>query len=524
MLLLSCLPIARAEAQTAKPASNIKVEVVPATVEVPTGGRKAKAVAVVRNESGDTLQDVRLSYWADASVTAELDPRKPRSLPPNTDLSWSLTLSRGADDVPVHGSVHLRVDYKVEAKEKQTAVSHVIFGTIDTKEPETETVDPVADVQIKTEMESLDDLSKAWVYLVITSKAKTRLGVSVDAKWPYPVEIDKCRPEPVVIPLEPLATELVSFPIQATKRVSPGKHLIVFDVALTWGDPKRLLTRHVIVTHDVGVSVFGESAAILTVLGVPTLLALPGFLILVTVQLLWEFKLFKSKHDPGQYTLEAKSAPFWMLAVTLSIIVIGGYWLAVDSGFPKYYKLMDLITIWFSSVVLGVAGYGIGMAVRNKGLRQRTIFADDDPLTILRKLLHLGLGTYLTRYDVGTAAAPMVVFLFEPHDEHREMSWVGPPIEVRWQTPAVAANPAADQAAADQAAVAALDAAIQGQLNLANRADPVALANALSAASDSGFFTIAWGQVLNMNSLEEMKTQDLKSRLPAASIIDYGPA
>jgi hypothetical protein len=486
-------------------------------VELPFDGQAVRAVAVLRNGTGADLQHVCLSAWVDANITVKVDPPTGQSLPAHGDLSWSLILCRGSEQAPLHGKIYLRVDYNEPAEKEKPATKHMIFGTIEPKEPDTESIDPVAEAQIQTDLEALNNEGRGWVYLVLTSKTRTPLSVVVAPNWGDSIEpsSDPNVKQPTIQPLAPHATELIAYPVQTKQRVVPGKELIVFDIGLSWGPPAAPLTRRLVATKEVNVGVLGE-AAILTVLGVPTLLFLPGFLILVTVQLLWDFKVLKSKHDSGQFTLEAKSAPFWMLAVTLSMPVLLGYRLWIGRQFPRYYNLADLVTIWFASLVLGGFSYAVVMLVRNYSLGRRSLSEGDEALDVLKKLPNLGLGTSLTRYNLGTAAAPQNVFLFEPPDEHREMSWIGPAVEVRWDNTTIGGLPADQQAAA-----ADLDAAIQAQFNLGDQADPAALADAFRQARDQGFLTIAWGQVGPIDRLTERKTDGLTTRLAAASIINY---
>jgi hypothetical protein len=160
---------------------------------------------------------------------------------------------------------------------------------------------------------------------------------------------DKCTQEfktekiPLNLKLSPHQTSIIPIKITTSDRVPPGKHFLVFDVHFAWSEDGKQLG-NIIVTQEVKVGVLGESE-ILTVLGLPSFLILPGFLMLVTIRLLWNLGIVKSPEPIGEFPLQVEKPDFWVVSITISGIVAVLYPLFTKRNYLDSYGLKDIIVI-----------------------------------------------------------------------------------------------------------------------------------------------------------------------------------
>jgi hypothetical protein len=134
-----------------------------------------------------------------------------------------------------------------------------------------------------------------------------------------------------------------------------GKQLLLFKVRAQSETQNPPRPGAVFATREVDVTVFGESI-ILTVLSVASFFLLPGFLILVTIRLLWGYV------SPRTEVLKATDANFWFLAIGLSILWLLVYPQVTDvfgnrRDLIRGYTSVDIVIVWFASVCVGVVLY-----------------------------------------------------------------------------------------------------------------------------------------------------------------------
>jgi hypothetical protein len=276
-------------------APEVQVEVIPTSVEVPSQG-EAEVLVVARNPITDVLRDVQLTYFTDTGVDVTVEAPSSNVLVPYGALAWTLRLSQTGEG-PVMGTVHLRIDYTWQGEGEAGAVPCVAHGSLEVKSREHEPAEEVAEVQANTALEKLMEHRPGIVYLVVTNKSDvpiqvTKILLSRPEFITYTVDLPEAG-----VTLAP--RELHAFPlkIKVIGKVRPGKHLLLFEVAIEWKKAGRPRTGKAIATHQVEVGILGESE-ILTVLGVPSFLVLPGFLMTMTVGLLWRFVAPRTEDFP----------------------------------------------------------------------------------------------------------------------------------------------------------------------------------------------------------------------------------
>lgn len=418
------------------------IEVLPGEVELPPNGEKVTVILVLHNTGTDTYSEIQPYFFKDsaaANVKVESEPisSDPQRLDPRADLAWKLQLSNEGKD-PISGTIYVELKYKSQVQGSE-AVPRVGFASIKVKSQD---VEELADVHINTTLESLEHEHPGKVYIGITNKSNQWITVKdISSAGPDFISFDtKTTKLPKY--LAPRETQAFQIDINADKKVQPGKHLLVFTIQFEWGDEPKIQKRNLVATQEVKVGVLGEST-LLQLLGVPSFLVLPGFLVLVIWGLLWTMGVRKSKFDTGQFPLQFSQQPanpqFWVVAITFSIIILAVY-IKFYPDFLRIYGLDDIVVIWLvSALVLGVGGYLLIANWRIYFLRQRTPSETDEPIDILEKLDRQELGVFLDVVNVnvkpGDASQTRPAFLLQESADAtvRSTSWVGPGIVVTFK-------------------------------------------------------------------------------------------
>lgn len=435
--ILLTLLIGLAHAESGK----VELEVLPTSVELPSTGKDVQAIVVVRNPTKDALCNVHLSTFSDANVAVKGNEQHLNSLASNAEFAWNIKLSQQQDDL-VSGKVYFRIDYAYRQEKNGQLIPRVSIKSLEVKSHKISPIEQIAGVEVKTTLESLNENRPGIAHLVIKNKS----DVSIQIKNVLPTgpnficfenncsDNSKEKTQGDNILSKSLAshkTLIIPIQIIAKERVQPGKHLLLFDVLLEWQEAGELQTDHLVVTQEVDVGVLGESE-ILKLLGLPSFLLLPGFLIITTIGLLWNLGFLRLKSDIDKFPLEVNTPEFWLISVTLSGLVAFGY-ILTGRNYLESYGLRDIANVWlFSVFALGLGGYLLTMLARNLYISGRTPSEKDGQITILKKLSRQNLGVYLARVGLEIEGQTKHVFLLEPPGSSRDKLWVGPYILVEW--------------------------------------------------------------------------------------------
>jgi hypothetical protein len=411
-------PVA-AEARSAE--SRLTIDVVPQSV-APQPGRSTPVLVIVQN-GGEAAKKVTLS-WVNAAQAriAVADAQPPRTrvtLPEGAERAWQLMISAPAAVAP--GKIFFRVDYTV------VGTSHVATAALEVQSATPTKLEDIAAVEVKTTLESLDEQHAGVVYVLVTNKLATPITV-VDIIASGPDEVTFRGPtDPVMIGAR--QTSALEVDVEANDRVRPGKHLLLFNVHLKWGEAPDTQEAHVITTHQTQIGILGESA-VLTLLGVPSFLFIPGFLILIAIVILWRFRVLRPA-TAQDFPFGAKDAEFWAIAITLSVAMgfiyprVGG----VDylSG---AYGLRDVVAIWLISLAIGLASYLFVMGAMRARHARRTPSDRDDETSVIRKLARQNLGLDCPRFERGQAPATYTGFLVQERNGAQKV-WLSPRILIK---------------------------------------------------------------------------------------------
>lgn len=412
-----------------------ELEFQPSSVSLVIGvGQQATALVVVHNPTNATLREVRLSWLPRPSL--DVQPPSPLTLPvlaPHADYVWTLTIKPshglptfsapkpaavagnvasspgttvlsgppGPPETRIDESLDFLLQYKTPVGGREE--TQVVLKSLTVKTQDLGDLDKALDVQIKTALETLESSESGSIYLVLKNNTARTISVTSiapiakgnafcpDSKTKSPQASG--QPEDDSLPfcftstfpavtLSPYQTVIEELLVRAHQRVKAGKYLLVLQIATQSYEGGVPLRRNVIVSQAVDVNVLGESA-ILKVADLPSFFLLPGALFLLTIAVLWQTKWLQVPPFPPEFPLEWKEPGFWLVSLTLSLLVAILPWLWTGKWyFTNRRGLQDVALLWFASILAGVAAYVAGEWLRNL----RMPAEQDTPLDALRKL------------------------------------------------------------------------------------------------------------------------------------------
>jgi len=330
----------------------VSVEFVPTSVPLPAIGKGAQVTLVLRNPTRDKLTVTQIDVFPepfDQKLIIDFSPST--VVPPENDHAW---LVRLPDSLPYPAPTKLfaRISYRTHA-EKGDSPSRLKIATAVLELPQRalETVESVATGTFVTPIEKLTDGQTAQLYISVTNKSSTAIKVtSIASADVSSFSIKQKTPNfPVVI--EPGTTALFPSTLKAKTRVKPGKASLLMNVSLKWGTNSH---GNLVLSKEVTLGVIGESD-ILTAVGVPSLLLLPGYLIIVAFAAIGVRKQSQTTFE--KWNAIAKPEVL-VLAVTLCWLMKLLYpWMPFSTGrdYTELYGLADIIVVWFMSVIIGAS-------------------------------------------------------------------------------------------------------------------------------------------------------------------------
>lgn len=503
---LLTLPVSTAAASTQPP--DLEIEVTPGSVEIPGEG-DVEVLVVAQNTGGSELKEVRLSWFSDAAVDVAIEPPSSHVLVAYGALTWILRVSRA--EGPVAGRLHLRIDYIWEGEAGANPSPRVAVGSLAVAPRRPEPLRRVAEIGLETALTSLNQHRPGTVYVVVSNTADLPIQIKeISPRGPNFVAFDNPDLKQGVT-LTSGETRSFAHEVQAVGPVRPGKHLLLFDVVLEWEESGCIWTRRRVTTHEVEVGVFGETG-ILTAVGVPSFLILPGVLMLLTVKLLW-----RVDQSQGAFPVQVTSAEAGLIAVTLSLLTAVVYpvvtgWGGVGRNYLEGYELWDVMWVWFGSVVVAAVGYVLvfgtvriwtrGASELAAWRKQRRTPSDEDPVAVLRKLERQGLGLRLPRVRVEIQGKVQRGHLLEPKDGEQETVWVGPKIVVKW--------------------LAGADPALQREVErqLSGEGSPGSLADVLERGRARRELKVVWKRSGRFDGPREVSAPDEETYLEPTVIVE----
>ncbi len=382
----------------------LTITATPATLDLCPGGEAGRVLVVVRNNDARPLRNVCLSAFTNGPVSLDLS-----GVPTQADAGSSrgcaggvalaelasgatlarlmiLKLSRYPATSP---AVYLRADYQAGDQPKTGRATAV--STLDVRAAATPGADALK-LEAKPDFASLHESETGRVVLTMSNGTSDTLKLNATKTIdPTGTKVTPKGDAPSAIP--PNSAVTVNYDIAADEKILPGKRigLIEVDAQTSCGASIRRIA-----SYDVTLGVFGQSD-LLTTVGVPSLLFLPGFLILTLWMLLWRLSGLKvsyfKKSEADEFFVSVKSAEFWLLTITFSLAM---FWLApkvTRVGYQDPYQLLDIARLWGISLAIGLVSYfalltfdRVRQARAAAVTARRTLTGNDDVLTAVEKI------------------------------------------------------------------------------------------------------------------------------------------
>lgn len=512
-LTLGLVLMARAAVGTE--AQDFSLQVTPAAVEIPQGG-DATVMILLQNGSSNVLDDVRLMAFGAALFEVRIESSEDKLVLPKAGVGWMARISTKGSNA-VSGNVYFRVDFSRRAKTGETnsiPVTAVAPVAITTQAPQP--IGEIAEIKIETTGESLNEKRPGTVHVIIKNKANVPLMVDalrikgpgyltieqVETNlWPHTAQHAGAR-NLSQISLKPFESRAMSYRMIPDSRVTPGKQFLVIEAPLSWEKGGYSQSGVVTTTQQIEIGIFGESA-ILAALGIPTFLFLPGFLMLATFGLCYNFR--KTDAEKASYPLKGNTTDFYVVAITLSIVAFAVYpflskaFTSVPRDILGAYGVSDVAVVWLGSVLVGSLAFlllrialWIGQ-IKERRRRAYEFSTDDDEIEFLRKLAVKRREIVLERINLTLGSNTDTAFVIEKADAGKW--WVAPFITLKWTKSGSGTTEAAVTKAIDAgASAAAILHLLESDLN-ANAVDldwkPTAIVTKLQKVDEANLGTQA---------------------------------
>lgn len=431
----------------------------PSTIKL-APNETTRAIVIVNNRTAFTISELRLSN-STAAATITLPATDGISISAKGSTALEIDIKReGA--APVAGSVFIRLDYGSAEPGPAAEPPGVVVAQLEVQDREPDLIEKVATARTETTLDLIQEQREGTIFLVVTNVSSSPLKIkSLKVEMPPFIKI-KSPERPVAAaaaggtssefgvdesglvklpdsfqPLQPQESRPFKFTVTADDSVLPGRHMLLFKIDLEQTKYGYTWQGTLIATHKSNVAVFGESE-VLTALGVPSFLLLPGFLILIAFKFAWTRLAPK-----GQLDMDVKGAEFWMLAVFLSLLAAATYPALTDllgerRDYLAGYGLKDVVRVWFGSVFVAWAFWGLLLASQNIRSRVRALYEpseEDKPVDVLRKLARNRLALRLPQVAVTHGGQEQLVFDITPPlmKPFLSQAWVAPPMLIHWR-------------------------------------------------------------------------------------------
>jgi hypothetical protein len=441
----------------------------------------AISLVTVRNTGNTPVRALRLSVLPSDAARAAFDVSAVRTLAGGAVFTTTFRIHRAGDALQPATAV-VRADGYTGAGPTTAILTttpfHVSAGAYAAPEQ-------VADVQIAGGGTTVTSRDHSIFYVVVRNKTDSTIAIGpvTTASTEFSAGVDSSAHLGADHTASIAARSTASVPMYMTANsaAKSGKETLVVTVPVHWTVGHTPVTGTVVSTHDVDVGVWGESD-LLRVLGIPSFLVLPGFLMLVTFGLLW--KLHPPFKKAGAFSLSAMTPEFWLFGVTISgLFAIAATWTHVDAYLYRY-SIGDVAQVWLLSIAIAAAVYGVwtGLGWLHDSndaahLHAITPLATDDARTVLRRLAADGRPIPTVERTVATTDQ-----LFELRVDPADSSkvWVSPGALTKWLTDAANKAEADDRARLD---------------DLRGGRDPTALADFLDKYVAALALSVRWNTV-----------------------------
>ncbi len=417
------------------------LDVEPATIEGRTVSLAEPIEVEVRLKAGDCdLTDIKLSSFSNDGIVSTIVGGAPDSvsrLAANAEHAWRLRLApaEGGALAPAAISTNVIAAF-TEARDEPR--QRYLFKDIKISAPPTVTVPVLVDIEIKGSLDALSHERPGRLYVIATNKHSRAVQVAIPQVF-GPKFVEFAGPAAGATAAVAYGdAKVFAYDVTATDQVVPGKYPIMVAVSVTAPEG---LSGSLVKSQDVEVAVLGESE-LLTKVGAPSILFLPGLLFLLAWQLLWS--VGKPKAERDAYEMTPTSGGFWVVAVTISLVCAFVYPFAIlavlrqNRDYLTGYGLKDFLYLFAMTLGSACVLFVFWLSLRWVAARVRELIAwwtvpatGEVPQETLRKLGWVGASILckLAHPAAPPANATQRVFILEPWREPAFL-WIAPALQV----------------------------------------------------------------------------------------------
>ncbi|NNJ11632.1 hypothetical protein EKD04_014955 [Chloroflexales bacterium ZM16-3] len=422
----------------------VSLEIKPEAIQLPIPVT-TPILLVIHNRTPNPIQQISLSWYTEANINITVnEPVRLESLAGQGDHVWTIAVSEPRSGERRSGSIQWRVDYNTtETADGVTrSIPKIALATAAVTLAQPTTIEQIAQVEVQTSLTSISEQVGGYIFVVATNKLDVPITLDkLVVNRPRWIESEPSDAQGIVI--EPRGVVTIPFYIRGAETVQPGKNKILFEAHFQWEQGGRQQIGAMVVSHEVEIGVLGESI-IVDLLAIPSLLVLPGFLIMLTLKSLWQNGKTEEERKKFPKTTDAE---FWLVALTLSGIMAFLYPHVTEyAGWGRRdyltgYGITDIALVWIISIIFAILVYTIIFGSYSLGRRawtlyqewinhQRTPTETDRPIELLRKLhrQHLSYERELVQVKIDGQEQNALLLQAPGGDQ----VWIGPPIRLLW--------------------------------------------------------------------------------------------
>jgi len=491
-----------APADAAEDADAATLELIPSTVTAATieWPEAIQARLRLRAPATATLRDISITSFSNDGIAVTVDGSAGlANLAPDDEHLWSVTLTPNrllAKKAQVIFEVAFTTDPTEDGK---ASVQRHVSAALAIEPPAAEALASLVTMAIKGDEVIISRQRPSSVYLVLKNQRDFAVEVT-DIQWFGPGFIllrgdatdctsEDTPPAPATARSLPAHGQAVlPLLVCPEEQIVPGKYNLLATAKVTM-DGRTLAVLDA--SQAVQVGVLGESD-LLNLLGVPSLLLLPGFLFLVTLRVL---RAAFAPAAEGAFDLKPKEADFWAVAIALSLAFAFLYPWATERMVPEgrrdyliAYGLRDLVYVYTAAIILGIAAFAVwrffawvAALLRARELARCMPHTNDGAVAILEKIVRAKAGIDL----------PVTHLKGTPEDRKVYVLYPWTSAETVWVTPAVLLKMKArfDDRDESRAAYNALQ-----RLTTDEKLDAATALQLVKQGQANGWWTVDWAE------------------------------
>ncbi|HMI51832.1 MAG TPA: hypothetical protein VK525_09985 [Candidatus Saccharimonadales bacterium] len=445
-------------------AQAVAVEVQPSAIPAAVSYSEVQARVILKNPTSSAITGLLLSAMTNDGFEIQIGTQSAKSLGAGQSVVWPIKI-KNLNRARIPGTILLDAEYRAATGGTQHAFATVAI----TAEPDG-TTKPV-EASIEGNFDAVSQQRPGTGSLLVTNNLSVPVQISVHAHSP---ENTFVAPDVESFEVAPRSVTAKEIKLNAEKQVTPGTYYVVFELEAQWNLGAAVEKRRLVVSKQATAGVFFESE-VLKALGVPSLLVLPGCLVIFTMQLLLTLGIWGLKNDSKLPELTISSPGFWIVAISFSGLFAIGYTWVTHHNYILRYGPEDVRNVWLVSIAFGIAFYLLLAGSTARHRRDYIPTADDTPTTILKKLSKNRLTILRPQVQFKLNGVDLKGYVVERIDEEQTKVWVVPSIITDWGSTAEA-----------------LKAQEAFQKGIDGRSEPESLAKQLDDAMQRNYVSVRW--------------------------------